>query len=384
MKMNNSAELELENFIHRLKYVSIVNKGKKTNPSFALNVPSEIGLKLNNNCNLRCKHCFEWNEDGYHQTMNYEEIKQEIDINVIKKILDYTKEIKSNLFLWGGEPLLYSRLNEFIALLLKDPRRVVCTTNGLLINTQINNILKISEMLTLLISIDGFEQEHDYIRGEGTYKRLQQNIDKILLLKNEGSYKGKISISMTISDMMIPRLVDFCKFFDSYNFDEIYLVYPWYITDNIAIEMDKYIKHNYKELNIRTQCSWYSYRYHVSAENIEMLVDMVKNIKESNWNSSIRFQPPMHVEEIKGFILGNKKPVINKTKCLALSSRMDVLPNGKVTSCKLFPELEVGDLSLQNVGEVWNNGLFNKIRCKVNEELMPVCSKCVSLYMYGI
>ena len=29
-------------------------------------MPSIIGLKLTNRCNLRCKHCYEWNENGYH------------------------------------------------------------------------------------------------------------------------------------------------------------------------------------------------------------------------------------------------------------------------------------------------------------------------------
>ena len=33
-------------------------------------MPEFIAIKLTNACNLRCKHCYEWNEEGYIQKIS--------------------------------------------------------------------------------------------------------------------------------------------------------------------------------------------------------------------------------------------------------------------------------------------------------------------------
>ena len=30
-------------------------------------LPEEIAFKLTNRCDLRCTHCYQWNDDGYHR-----------------------------------------------------------------------------------------------------------------------------------------------------------------------------------------------------------------------------------------------------------------------------------------------------------------------------
>lgn len=33
---------------------------------YATPLPESVGIKLTNQCNLRCKHCYQWNDTGYH------------------------------------------------------------------------------------------------------------------------------------------------------------------------------------------------------------------------------------------------------------------------------------------------------------------------------
>ncbi|MFC6651950.1 radical SAM protein [Paenibacillus rhizoplanae] len=195
-----------------IKHMSVTHKQVHLNPAYSTNLPVEVGLKLTNGCNLRCKHCFEWNAEGYHRDLGRAEQREELDFAVIEKVFRQTKETNANMFLWGGEPLYYSRFNELADLLEQDPRWTVLCTNGIQIIEKLDSILKMSKSLVCLISLEGFEAENDAIRGKGTFKKVMAGIDKLLELEKEGIYQGKISIHLTISDVMIDKLYDFVEF----------------------------------------------------------------------------------------------------------------------------------------------------------------------------
>jgi radical SAM protein with 4Fe4S-binding SPASM domain len=87
---------------------------------------------------------------------------------------------------------------------------------------------------------------------------------------------------------------------------------------------------------------------------------------------------------MREFLLGSHRPAQNKTRCLALRTRMDVFPSGEVVSCKFFPEFAVGNLAEAEVAEVWQGSGFDQVRETVSRcGLMPVCSKCPLLYTRG-
>src|ERR1044072_7185567 len=104
---------------HKVSAVKACIRGREEDPAFALDVPHDIGLKLTNRCNLRCTHCFQWDIGGYHHSLDKAELKKEGDlkIEIIKELLNKTKEVKSSLYLWGGEPTLYAHWNELVELL---------------------------------------------------------------------------------------------------------------------------------------------------------------------------------------------------------------------------------------------------------------------------
>jgi radical SAM protein with 4Fe4S-binding SPASM domain len=113
------------------------------------------------------------------------------------------------------------------------------------------------------------------------------------------------------------------------------------------------------------------------------LLDQVRRLNERAWRVRIRFQPALEPDEIAPFIAGQEAPAQQRRLCLAVSQRMNVLPDGTVTVCKLFPEFVVGDLRQADIAVVWHNPLFRRARELIHRGLMPVCSKCVLLYLHG-
>jgi radical SAM protein with 4Fe4S-binding SPASM domain len=62
--------------------------------------------------------------------------------------------------------------------------------------------------------------------------------------------------------------------------------------------------------------------------------------------------------------------------------RMDILPDGTVTPCVQFPDMTVGDLTMDALPTVWNSAEYKTFRRIINQEPLPVCSKCNNIYLY--
>ncbi|MFD1908054.1 hypothetical protein ACFSQ7_34835 [Paenibacillus rhizoplanae] len=70
----------------------------------------------------------------------------------------------------------------------------------------------------------------------------------------------------------------------------------------------------------------------------------MEKINQRTWNLRTRYQPALELHEVRDFVLGSEKPAQNKTQCLSIRTRLDVLADGEVSACKLFPEFSLGNL----------------------------------------
>ncbi|MEH2328379.1 radical SAM protein [Nostoc sp.] len=370
-----------------IELLSKTNRGRQNSPSFATEIPEEIGIQLTYRCNLRCETCFQWNDQGFFHHLNKAQLKGELDASIFEKILYETQSAKSNLYLWGGEPLVHHDWSELCRMLEKDPRWTVICTNGLLIEKELDSLLPISSNLVLLVSVDGFQEDNDAIRGKGTFNRVLHNIDIVRSLQKKGEFKGKISISAVLNGELAPRLYDFVEYCESLEIDSLYLVYPWYIPETVANKMDEYFKTNFDWLNTlpeQPKASWHSYTYHVDSEKVELLRQQVEKVNTRTWNIRIRYQPALEADEFSAFVGGSDEPGQRRTRCLSISNRMDVLADGSVSSCKLFPEFNIGNLYEQGVLDIWQSDAFKRVRETIHGSLTPICSKCVLLYRHGL
>lgn len=365
--------------------ITTASKKLKENILYASELPQEIGIQLLYNCNLRCKMCYQWNENGLFRKLNKNVIAKEISPEIVSSILEDTKNANSKLFLWGGEPFYHSQWKEIAKILSKYNRWVTICTNGILIEKNLETILPISENLVLLISLDGFEEQNDELRGKGTFKKVIQQIKQLIELRDKGIYKGVISINTVINNFLIPHLYDYAVFMESMMVDSVYLNFPWYISKKRAMLMDDFCKKKLTKLEIEYsgEESWKSYTYSIEEFNVELLKQQVNKINTHLWNMRLRFQPPLEKDKIGCFVGDNEETNIIKSKCFAVVNRIDIHADGSTGSCKFFPELAVGNIHKEKLLEIWHNKKFGYLRKIVAEELMPVCSKCVLLYLNG-
>ncbi|MCU1277795.1 MAG: radical protein [bacterium] len=347
-------------------------------------VPEEIAFKLTNRCDLRCAHCYQWNEEGYHHHLVRAERQGDLPLSVIAKVLTATRELRSNVFLWGGEPLVYREWDGLVELLAADERWTSICTNGTLVEQRMESLLRISGHLEMAISIDGFEAEHDALRGAGAFRRTLAGLRSLIAQRRAGAYQGEITVNCVIGDAMVSRLFEFVGFLESEGVETVYLSFPWYISDETSAMMDQSFAERFPERPTPQQPSWHSYKFKLDPRRLDDLRAELARIDGASWRVKLRYNPALHSSELREFILGSDKPAQNKTRCLALRTRLDVFPNGDAVSCKFFPELTVGNLLESAVAEVWHGERYDRVRETVATcGLMPVCAKCNLLYTRG-
>ena len=158
--------------------------------------PLQTVLFINNECNLRCKHCC-IDKDTVKIVKSYEQIKEE---------LIYSHSLGSRFVDFeGGEPTLWrdgeKNFNDLIVL----AKKIGFFSTTLTTNAQIP--FEWVNVDSLWVSLDGVEKYHDIIRGAGTFDKAIKNIEKYAL-----KGKNNLSVNMVINEINKNCVEDMIKF----------------------------------------------------------------------------------------------------------------------------------------------------------------------------
>ncbi|MFX1239029.1 MAG: radical SAM protein [Promethearchaeota archaeon] len=147
-----------------------LNRDNPTGSPFLKNLMINITEK----CNLSCKHCYITKKN-----------RSDFPLDKLKDIIkDFFNLQGIKLILTGGEPLLYSHLEELLEFLIDYPFQKELLTNGILIKQEprILELLK-QNRFNVYVSVDGLEATHEDFRDATCFKNTLEGIK--LLLKNE-------------------------------------------------------------------------------------------------------------------------------------------------------------------------------------------------------
>lgn len=379
---------EFADIKHTVAIRSKARRNQLADPGYAAPMPQEVSLQLTYRCNLRCTHCYQWNEQGFFRDFEPARQRMELDLSIVEDVLAATAGTRSKLFLWGGEPLMYTKFGEVADLLERYPRTVNMCTNGLLFKRKLDDLLRIGENLNLLISLDGLGDDHEALRGKGTFRRTVENIETMLELKRQNRFGGEISLSCMVSHVTVGKMYEFMEWAEELGVNTVYFQFPWYISPEVAAAMDELYAKSFSWLRPDTgtdRPTWHSYTYRLPPEQLPVLRESMRRLAERRWGVRVRYQPQLEADEVEDFILGTSQPAQRRSRCLAVSNRMEVHADGKVSSCKFFPEFVVGSLYETPVAELWQSEAFREVRKTLAEGgMMPVCSKCILLYLNGV
>ncbi|MHA1647744.1 MAG: radical SAM protein [Promethearchaeota archaeon] len=154
-----------------------IAKNQKLMKKYEINIPLAILMDPTSACNLHCTGC--WAAE-YGKSNN-------LSFDLMDRIIREGKELGTYWYLFsGGEPTL--RRKELIQLARKhNDCYFLAFTNGTMIDEKFAKELAEVGNFTLAVSVEGFEEETDFRRGKGTYRKLIQGMK---LLKKYGVMFG--------------------------------------------------------------------------------------------------------------------------------------------------------------------------------------------------
>ena len=197
-------------------------------------------IHLTENCNLRCKYCYEANY--------YNKQENEIDFENIKSIIDREAETNAGncvITFYGGEPLLKKNLIyktiDYVNSKNTDTKFYYSmTTNGTLLDKEFLEYINNNNFINVSYSIDGTEKSHNLNRvfenGKGSFDIVKQNAIPLI-----DKFKEKVAM-MVIAKNNINCLsenieylysIGFRRFNTLFNYSE-----DWNDEDLIVIERE--------------------------------------------------------------------------------------------------------------------------------------------------
>ncbi|MEK6940772.1 MAG: radical SAM protein [Nanoarchaeota archaeon] len=329
---------------------NITKKLVKSNFS-RLDSPCKITFAITYACTFLCKTC----NIGKNYLANPKAItKGELSTEEIGLIFRNAKP--SWLQLTGGEPFMRDVYTILKTITENDKELYVVhmTTNGYtpdIIEEQVRKILTLNiPRFVVSISIDGFESDHETVRGmQQSFKRCMITFNKLKALENN---HFNVFISYTSSMHNMGKIDSFIQQMrDKYNID------PKYIHMNLYHTSEHFFKN-------QDQKKTDEYNQRVINE-----INTYNKFKQGN-DFKINFLEKKYTHFVKEFVLSNKSPL----PCKALNSSCFLDPYGNIFPCLVWDKAlgNVRDYDY-NIKKLWKEPTVIKTQIDAEKLNCPNC-----------
>lgn len=316
-----------------------------------------LQLHITGNCNLRCKHCY---IDEHCQDMSLNDVRKAL--NQFDALVQYLRkngnpDLIANVHFTGGEPLLHPQINRILLILLvrRYKYRYGIMTNATVLKPTTLALLRMIKPKAVQISVDGDEQTHDYIRGEGNYSRV------LLAIKKLKRWGLRVRISFTANKNNYTQFSNVAKMCRENGVSSLW--------------SDRYVPID-KSSEILP----------LDKDDMKKYVAMLKREAEhpKNKKSGIR------IENFRALqFIGTQLPPY---KCIAGESLVVVDEKGNIMPCRRMP-IVCGNINNTTLLEVYcDNDIFNDLRQHNCTERCAECeykekcaggSRCISYAING-
>lgn len=285
----------------------------------AITLPDTVYLHVTKACTLHCVYCYFSAGEPFEKELSTEEL-----LSVLRDV--YLLNPRRVVFT-GGEPLLRKDILKLAQALRNGGiRACLClTTNGTLINEE-NAEGLVENFNEIRISIDGFEEANDAMRGKGTFEKVMKAFRCVL------EAGGDPIAFVTVTSLNLPHLKDFMKFLLRNEITRIHL----------------------SPLKLAGR-----------AKDDKMLCDFeeIKRIAHEFWYENFGLQ-----------LKSKRKEVFN----CGVGKFLTVYPDGSVYPCHLlaFPEFCLGNVRRHGLYLIYQqSGLMDKLRNLRFSEIAS-CAEC--------
>ncbi|MFA6384007.1 MAG: radical SAM protein [Candidatus Omnitrophota bacterium] len=339
-------------------------------------MPEAVTLFLTHRCNLRCKMCGQWGEGGVTKNEGGAILQQELNPSELRAVIDELARYKSNITLFGGEPLLYPGCVDLISYIKRKGLHCLMITNGSLLKAFAEGIVE-AGLDELNLSLDGGQQLHDRIRGmDGLFVKIMDGIERVNHFKAvKGVRRPFINLQCTITKYNYRDLGQLTDVARSMKADSL--------TFHNLIFLSKDVLSRQSAIDAKLGCSSKDWEGFVFDPGIdpEELYEQIQGIKAGTYDFNVDFYPNFSREESGRYYRDmDYKP--KGCHCLSPWIAAYIFPDGGVRPC-LNSSYSFGNVKVERFSSLWNNEKAILYRRQLKGSgMFPVCVRCTELYRY--
>lgn len=351
------------------------------------NIPvGQISLRVNEVCNLRCRSCGQWGENGHlNAKLARGEKLQQLDFDVVKRVVFETRRDKPYYYIWGGEPTMWKPLLPLFQEMAKYKLLGSIVTNAQALDPIIEDLVATGALSVLFLSLDGWDAKSQNVMRSPASGKLSENfektmaiIDKVHEIKRNKGLKFPLIIPITvISNDNHLHLADIHRIvIDKTQLHPFY--FGWFITEERAALHEKVFEERfgYKPRNHRG----YLKSCFNDVDPAATAAQIAEVIRISKGRSSVpQFLPDITTEKEIRRYYSDHTWHCGYPNCESIYFIAEISPDGRVTPCRDYQDYTCGNINDQTFYDIWNGKKFKTFRREMQKGLMPVCTRCCGL-----
>lgn len=336
--------------------------------------PYQFVLMLTDRCNYACPMCAVGDARGE----RLGEHKQDMAFEVVEKLVAEAHDNGAIVQLFGGEPLLYGRLEDLLK--LTKANRVPCflTTNGLLLERQAD-ILAAGGLQVLHVSLDGWDEPSQKLRGNvpGGFEAIRRGLARIGELRGDAMFPiFRISTVITKVNYHSLDLIGECV-------EEIG-VKEWVISNYFFITPAAVAAHERfcRESGVARRFAQHEIGTDAYFEPPELaeLEQSLEKVRARCRRAGIRLSYPWQTDLDAYYSPRMPSP---DSHCSFVGNRIEVYADGRIGICG--DGLTIGNVMTDTVREAWNSkpmlGFLGHLE---KRGILPMCFRCCGIVQSDI
>jgi MoaA/NifB/PqqE/SkfB family radical SAM enzyme len=344
-----------------------------------MNFPQYISFTITNSCNLRCRMCGQWSEEGYIHN-RVKNPGSQMELADWKRLVDEIAAYKIRFILVrGGEPFLFPGIIELLEHIHSKGIFISIDTNGTVLKKYAADLVRIGNM-HITFSVDGPEEIHDSVRGvKGSFQKTKENIALLHDLEKNNTRKISKSLCFTISQYSYKGLGAMPDIARSMGIASMNIVPYYYFSAETGKEYEAELKEHF-------DCLAYSWKgFHHDNSGIDFNIFKAELRKyQANLGEVYNFPyMPLSEEEYKVWFADQITPVGSLT-CMSVEKLIDIQPDGEANFCVDFPDYSFGNVKESSIKEIWNSPRANRFREYRRQNPLAICYRCGAKYVAEI
>jgi len=344
-----------------------------------MNFPQYISFTITNSCNLRCRMCGQWSEEGYIYNRTKSSDSQ-MELADWKRLVDEVASYDiAFILIRGGEPFLFPGIIELLEYINRKGIYISIDTNGTMSNKYAADIVRIGNM-HITFSIDGPEEIHDNVRGvKGCFKKIKENIALLNDLEKDSEHKISKSICFTISKYSYKGLGEMPDIARSMSITTLNIVPYYYFSKEVGKKYEAELKKNFN----CPAFSWRGFQQDNSGIDFNIFREEYRKYL-ANLDGIYNF-PFMDLSE-DDFRLWFNDPLtpVGSSTCLNIEKLIDIQPDGEANFCVDFPDYCIGNVKESSIKDIWNSPRASQFRCYRRKKPLSICYRCGAKYISEI